>query len=410
MNGSSEIRSPVTSDVIIINRTDYGSTGEIAYSIFQYLQKQNVSASFLVLDKRKPLSTQIACSFFENQINRIVTKISGRDGFHSTFFTKRVISFIKKAKPKIVHLHNLHGYYINFPNLFSFLKKENIQVVWTLHDCWAFTGKCPHFDAIGCQKWKTVCGPCPINREYPKSFLFDKTAKMFLQKKELLTSMSNVTYVLISDYMKNRFFQSFLAAKPSKLILDGVDVSFYLGYQKTNIKSAFDADGKKRMLLFVAASWNKQKGLETIFKLKLAIQKEKISAFIVVAGLPSSHPLHDGKLCFCAGPVEHSTLANLYYSADVYINASLQESFGMTVPEALACGTPVVSFDTGAARNIVTKETGVIVPVGDYDTLIKAALSISKKDFSATALIARSLSFSFEKMNLAYFHLFKDLQ
>ena len=394
-------------DILILNRGDFGSTGDIAYSQLQYFLGKGVSASFLALEKTKPLTTQIPGSNILQQINRFITKISGGDGFHNFSNTKKVIYHIKKMRPKMVFLHNLHGYYINFPRLIRFLSKANIRVVWTLHDCWAFTGKCPYFDAAKCEKWKTGCGHCPLKRAYPKALFFDRTKRMFAKKKDILLSCENVTYVLISDFMQERFQQSFLSTKSSALILDGVDTSFYVNRSKRNVKADFDSSGKKKMFLFAAASWSDYKGLSAIAKFKEAIVGKE--AFIVVAGLSSEHSLHDGRSCFCLGRVDHARLADLYYSADVYINASLQESFGMTVVEAMACGTPVVSYDTGAAKSVITPQTGLVVPVGDLDMLLRSAFSALKKSYDPQELVRRSQKFSFEKMDSEYCRLYFDV-
>ena len=170
------------------------------------------------------------------------------------------------------------------------------------------------------------------------------------------------------------------------------------------MKSEFDPSRKKKMYLFVAASWNISKGLNLIAKLKEAITEQE--AFIVVAGLPPKNSLHDGRLCFCLGQVNHDRLADLYFSADVYINASLEESFGMTIVEAMACGTPVVSYDSGAAKSIITPQVGEVVPAGDAERLIRLALSISKNKYDSGKLLFQSQKFSFESMNAQYSNLF----
>lgn len=295
-------------------------------------------------------------------------------GFGSKAATQKLVQWIKHFDPDVIHLHNLHGYYINIEILFSYLKKANKPVVWTLHDCWAFTGHCVHYDAIGCQKWKNGCHHCSLKRSYPSSLLMDRSAANYQKKKALFNMPDDLTLVTPSDWLADQVRQSFLGDRPVQTIYNGIDREVFRS-TPSDIKNRYGLQNKK-IALGIANIWDERKGLAHMIQLSKLLgpgwavvligltrkQKETLPPDIV--GIQRTDDLRE--------------LAAWYSAADVYVNASAEETMGMTTAEAISCGTPVAAFDTTAVSEIVGRN-GITVPYGNVNELAKAVELIAKK-------------------------------
>lgn len=266
-------------------------------------------------------------------------------GFGSAGATRQLIEKIREIKPDVIGLHNIHGYYLNIRVLFEFLKTTGIPVVWTLHDCWSFTGHCSYFDDIQCEKWKTHCAQCPKTRKYPSSLLVDNSIQNFDRKKALFTGLKDVHIVVPSDWLGGLVAESFLSGYPVKTIHNGVDTQIFrpLG---DGLRSELGL-GNKRIVLGCASIWDKRKGLADLMELsRLLPEDHQVIAIGVtdkqIAAMPPG-------MMGVKRTESVEQLAAYYSMADVFVNPTYQDNFPTTNIEALACGTPVITYLTGGS-------------------------------------------------------------
>ena len=358
-----------------------GSTGTIAEAIGILALERDWESyiaygRFLRSSKSKLIPIGSKLSIF---LHGLQTRLFDRHGLGSVFATKKLIKQIKSLQPNVIHLHNIHGYYINVKILFDFLKTANIPVVWTLHDCWSFTGHCAHFDFIRCQKWKTFCEHCPQKKEYPSSLLFDRSKKNFLQKKLLFTSVKNMTIVPVSYWLESLVKESFLANVHTHVIQNGIDVNVFMPQSVATKKDTKNKLGivEKRIVLGVASPWSKRKGLEDFIKLSEIIDKD---IAIVLVGLNQKQISSLPNNIIGWGRTENrQQLVNLYSAADVFVNPTWEDNFPTTNLEALACGTPVITYNTGGSIESISAKTGLIVERGNVVGLNNAINEMKQK-------------------------------
>ena len=297
-----------------------------------------------------------------------------RHGLGSRIATKRIVEKIKEINPDVIQLHCIHGYYINYKYLFEYLNSTNIPVVWTFHDCWAFTGHCAHFITINCNKWKEEgCHHCPLLGDYPKA-LTDRSKKNYLFKKRLFCANKNMHIVAVSNWLANFAKDSFLGDKDIRVINNGIDVKlFYPCEEKSS---------EKFKILGVASAWNRDKGLFDFYKLRELLPAEQFE--IALVGLTkeqvSSLPLGITGITRTNSVKE---LAKLYSNADVFVNPTYADSFPTVNMEALACGTPVITYRTGGSPEIIDKNTGFVVEQGNATALANAVLNMKDHPLSA---------------------------
>ena len=307
------------------------------------------------------------------KLDGIKTRIFDNAGFNSANTTRRFLEWVKEYDPDIIHLHNLHGYYIHIGLLFDFLKKSGKPVVWTLHDCWAFTGHCPHFDYAGCDKWKTQCFDCKLTREYPTSLLFDRSRKNYAGKSNAFCSVDNLHLVPVSEWIAKQKAESFLKSKPHTVIHNGIDLDRF-----KPTESAFREKhgiGSKRMYLGVASAWGTKKGLDAFVEISGMLHDDEI---IVLVGLSDKQLVMLPKNIIGIKRTNSiEELAGIYSAADVFLNPTLEEALGLVNIEALACGVPVVTYKTGGSPECITEQSGIVVPRGDAFALLNAARSVS---------------------------------
>ena len=312
------------------------------------------------------------------KMHALKARLFDRCGFGSTFATRDIIKQIEEYDPDIIHLHNIHGYYINVEELFKYLKRCGKKVVWTLHDCWSFTGHCAYFDYVECEKWKTGCHHCEQKTEYPARNGFDMSKKNFAQKKEIFTGVENMTLVTPSRWLSDLVSQSYLKEYEIKVIPNGVDTSVFKP-TPSNIKERYSCTGKK-VILGVAAVWDKRKGLDSFIELS---QRLDDSYKIILVGLDEKQIQElPENIIGIQRTNSVSELAELYSAADVFVNPTLEDNYPTTNIEAIACGTPVITFETGGSTESA-EMYGVSVPRKDTDALIEAIMNvenITKKD------------------------------
>lgn len=291
-------------------------------------------------------------------LHALKTRLLDMQGFGSRAATKKFLEKVDEYDPDIIHLHNLHGYYINIKLLFQYLKQRESKVVWTLHDCWPFTGHCVYFQNIGCERWKDGCHHCPLTREYPASFGIDRSSQNYVQKKELFTGLKDMTLLVPSRWMEKRVRQSFLRDYKIKVVYNGIDLNVYKPIQ-SDFRQKYGLEDQF-IVLGVANVWEERKGLRTFLELAEILGPEYR---IVLVGLSREQieKLPKGILGFPRTDTAVE-LVKIYTAADVFVNPGREETFGLTVAEAMACGTwPVVYEDTACAE-VVEQGIGETVP------------------------------------------------
>jgi len=300
-------------------------------------------------------------------IHVLINFFQGKSGFGSKTVTKSFIKWLDTLQPDILHLHNLHGFYINIELFFDYIKRKNIPVVLTLHDCWTFTGQCAHFDYANCDKWKTQCHHCPIFRtNYPYSLFKDNSAQNYIQKREILTGIPNMIIVTPSEWLSGLVSNSFLSSYPVKTIPNGIDLQIFQPYPVKTITP-------KKIILGVANVWTERKGYHYFLELAKTIGKKYQIVLIGVSKkqkqkLQRNHP----EIVPITRTQDQKELAQWYSDAFVYVNPTLEDTFPTTNLEALACGTPVITFKTGGSPEAVSDNCGIVVEKGDLTGLISA--------------------------------------
>ncbi len=333
-----------------------GSTGRIVSDIQNILISEG-HESYVIYGRGKKSENKNNIKVIHKlnlYYNVLKTRLFDTHGLGSTRITKKIISEIKVINPDIIHIHNLHGYYLNYKILFDYLKKIETPVVWTLHDCWAFTGHCAYFDYAGCNKWKTECYKCPEKKSYPKSILLDSSKKNFKTKKDFFTGHHNLTIVTPSIWLKNLVQLSFLKNYDVQVINNGIDLHVFKPdngdfRQRYNLENKF-------LILGVASIWDRRKGLNYFLELNNLID---LDMQIVLVGLTKKQIKQLPKGIIGISRTENiQELVNIYSSCDVFVNPTLEDNFPTTNIEALACGTPVITFDTGGSFEIIDFLTG----------------------------------------------------
>lgn len=387
--------------VVEINTVNYGSTGKIMFQVAELLRKNgnevvtystNVYSrgSYRKVDKSIPEHRYYG-SFFENFVHCLLAHFTGKNGSYSRFATYRLVRRLKKYKPDVVHLHNLHAFCINLPILFKYLKKSGVRVIWTLHDCWSFTGHCPHFDMIGCDKWKEGCCECPqYNNGYLKTFV-DGSKKSWKLKKKYFTGLNDMTIVTPSKWLAGLVKQSYLKDYPVQVIYNGIDLSVFKP-TPSDFRKRYGLENKY-IVLGVAFGWGEKKGLDMIIELGKRLNADEYAIVLVGTnaevdeGLPkdiiSIHRTQD-----------QIELAQIYTAADVFVNPTREDTYPTVNMESIACGTPVVTFDTGGSPECIDDKTGVVVPKNNIDALEKEIIRICEtKPFSEDDCLNRAKEF-----------------
>lgn len=310
----------------------------------------------------------------------IQTRLFDNHGLASKNSTRKFLDAVDIIRPDIVHLHNIHGYYINYDILFDYLAKKGIPVVWTLHDCWPITGHCTYFDIVNCNKWETGCRNCNHKYLYPRCVLKNRSEKNFQLKKNSFTSVEKMVMVPVSDWLGKFIRRSYMAKYPIKVIHNGIDLNDFSPADKSEqieMKKALGISPDVKIILGVAKSFGKRKGFDEFLKLSSLLTSNYIIIMVGVSddeikklpsnviGIKRTENLHK--------------LTVLYSLADVFINPTLEDNYPTTNLEAMACGTPVITYQVGGSPEAVTPETGIVIEKGDVEGLAKAINDICYK-------------------------------
>lgn len=306
------------------------------------------------------------------------TRLFDRHGLASNEATRLFVKQIQELKPDVIHIHNIHGYFLNYQILFDFLAKSNIPVVWTVHDCWLYTGHCYYYSYAGCNKWQTGCGHCPQKKEFPASWLIDRSHQNYEDKKQAFTSLplDQLTIVPVSEWIREEMQYSFFRNNQFHVIHNGINTNIFNIYNPEQVKQKYGLNGK-HILLGVASIWSREKGFDDCIQMADFLHPDEMLVLVGVRpeqqkklkknmlGIPRTENIHQ--------------LAELYAAADAFINPTWQDNYPTVNLEAIACGTPVVTYRTGGSIEAITDQTGFIVPQGNVKEMLEAARLISQR-------------------------------
>ena len=308
----------------------------------------------------------------------LVTRLTDRHGLASEGATRTFIREIERIQPDIIHIHNIHGYFLNYRVLFDYLAKCNTPVMWTVHDCWLYTGHCYHYSYIGCNKWKTECVQCPQRKMFPSSWWADRSKQNFRDKKAAFTSLpkERFTIVPVSDWIKGEMQHSFLKDYDFRVIHNGIDTNVFTIYDPAEVKKKYQLEGK-RIILGVASIWCEEKGWNDFMRLAEQLDENER---LVLVGVDEKHQAMLPKNITGIRRTENiRQLAELYSAAEAFVNPTWQDNYPTVNLEAIACGTPVVTYRTGGSIEAVTEQTGLVVEQGDVDGLLQAIRTIEER-------------------------------
>lgn len=331
-------------------------------------------------------------------LHGVLSRLADAHCYGSVTATRRFVRFLKEYKPDLVHLHNIHGYYLNDKILFRHLKKENIPVIWTMHDGWVFTGHCACFDSVGCEKWKTGCNHCPLLKNYPTSLVIDRSAPNFRRKKQLYTSLQNMWIVTPSNWLAGLVQESFLANTPIRVIPNGIDLSVFKPCDCSLLQKDLNLQNKK-VVLGVATAWSRLKGLDDFKKLSRMLPKQYQ---VVLVGCDPETCADTPEILAIPRTENVQMLAQFYSLAEVFVNLTYNDNFPTVNLEALACGTPVITYNTGGSPESLDETCGIVVPQGDLNQVVREIYQLEQTPIDPKRCIARAMQFDKEKRFLEY--------
>ena len=394
--------------ILEINQVNFGSTGHIMLQIADLATKKGheVICSFYA---RRNKDKDKNCIYIGNKVSHNIHKKlyrkTGNNGCYSKISTWNFLRKVKKFDPDLIHIHNLHNCYINLPMLFDYIKKNNKKVVWTLHDCWSFTGQCPYFTAVGCEKWKTGCHDCEQINRYP-SCSVDRTDKMWNRKKEWFTGVQNLTSVTPSQWLADLVKQSFLKDYPVKVINNGIDLGVFKPTE-SDFRTKHNLEDKK-IILGVASVWEVRKGLDVFIELSKRLD-DRYKIVLVGTNDEVDKKLPEGIISIHRTS-NQKELAELYTAADVFFIPTREDNFPTVNMESLACGTPVLTFNTGGSPEMVDEATGVVLMNEDIASVEQAVISMCESGkYSKEACTERAKQYDSGLKYNEYLSLFESI-
>ncbi|MBH1939416.1 glycosyltransferase [Mobilitalea sibirica] len=348
----------------------YGSTGRIVCDLYQEVIKEGNEAMIGYGREctQEGYHSHRIGSLLSVYSHAMLTRLFDLQGFGSVHATKRFIRRLREYNPDILHLHNLHGSYLNIKLLFEYMKESNKPVIWTLHDCWAFTGHCAYYTYARCNKWKTHCHNCIQKKVYPASFFLDNSSNNYKWKKDLFLGVEKLTITTVSHWLKSQVKQSFLKDIKVRIIPNGIDLELFKPTE-SDFRSKYGLEGKI-VLLGVASIWQERKGL-WLFQ-ELAKRLEDPYKIALVGVTEKQKQRLTDKILVLERTNHIKDLVKIYSAADVFLNPSIEETFGMVSLEALACGIPVISNRYSANPELVKEEGGIVVPKLNSTCFIEA--------------------------------------
>lgn len=389
-----------------LNAFNFGSTGRIMYNIARVGNKCGMDVKTFCPTARMTRSHQdknniLFGTIIERRGSERIASILPAHDCLNYLATIDLLHKLDVFKPDILHFHNLHGDYVNLKMLFSYAKKKNIKVVWTFHDCWPFTGHCPNFTYVKCEKWRQQCYDCPQFREYPCSYR-DDSKQLYTIKKKVFNSISHCTIVTPSEWLSRLIKQSFLAGHETRVINNGIELDKF-----QPIESDFRKKhnlGQKYIVLGVAFLWNNRKGLDRF--LNIASKLDENYQVVLVGSLNGNEDLSETGIIHIERVDSQQKLAEMYSAANVFVNTTYEDNFPTVNIEALACGTPVLTYDVGGAAEIIDDECGETI---DDTNAIDAIKRWCSREKPIECCINRAKRYDAEEKFMEYIHLYLEL-
>lgn len=386
-----------------------GSTGSIAKAIHDLCLEhgiQCISAHRCIKKGEQPLEDSLSVSSkWDSRIHGQISRFTMFKGTGSVMKTWRFLKKVKQYAPDVIHLHNLHGSYINLPLLFGYIKKHRIPVVWTLHDCWAFTAICSHFVIAGCDKWKSGCHNCSQKKRFSAA-LFDVTKHVWKTKKAWFSHMPSATVVAPSNWLAELAKESFLGSYPVKTIYNGIDLQVFKEME-TDFRARYGLENK-RVVLGVAFDWSYAKGLDVF--LELSKRLDETYQIVLVGTNDQIDRNLPGNILSIHRTKDQRELAEIYTAADVFVNPTREEVLGLVNLEALACGTPVITFATGGSPECVDTSCGVVVPKEDVDMMEREIIRLcTDRPYLKENCRNRAACFDKRQCLQQYIHLYESI-
>ncbi len=410
----------LTKSLVEINTVVNNSTGRIMHDIQREADISGMETLSIV--GRRHVYTDVPCVKYGNAVSFwthvIWTTLTDRHGLEpvlSVIYTRKMVRRIREANPDIIHLHNIHGYYLHYPTLMKYLAYEyKGKIIWTFHDLWPITGHCAYYSAVNCDKWMTGCNHCPNKKRYPVSLGLDGSRKNYEIKKELFTSLSNLTITVPSEWMASQVKQSFMGKYPVEVIHNGIDTEVF-DYNRLAVDSYTESSrclGKtawsdKKILLSVASIWDERKGLKDLVALSDKLSDDYV---MVIVGLSKHQISRLPKGVIGITRTENiDELVSLYSRAHIFINPSLEESFSLVTVEALSCGCPCIVLDTSAVAELVNDDNGVVLHSHKPEDYLDAIKSIENRRYSRESVRATALKYDNKYMLEGYMRLYGEV-
>lgn len=392
--------------VVQINATcGKGSTGKIAVDISRMLMDKGIENYILYSSPTSDYPLGLQCSDDKYiKLQALKSRVMGNYGFNSSKATQKIIAQLERIRPDIVHLHNIHGHDCNLRLLFKYFKKNRTKLFWTFHDCWAFTGYCTYFDMAKCDRYKTGCGNCPQKNTY--SWIFDKSSSLYQKKKELFSGL-DLTIITPSQWLCDLVAQSFLKDYPVKVIHNGIDLNVFKPTYG-DFRERYSIEFSQKVLLGVASEWEKRKGLDVFIELAKRLgDRYKIVLVGTDDAIDSSLP---ESIISIHRTNNQTELAQIYTAADVFLIPTREDNFPTVNLESLACGTPVITFNTGGSAESLDSSCGCVVKCDDVDSMEMEIKRICESNtFSSQACVERANLFDKDKKFVQYIKLYEEV-
>lgn len=400
---------------MINNSFSYGGAEKIAQTLYNALNETPGFSAYFAYGRRSTERDEKTFKFSlksEIYFHALLTRLTGLQGYGSWFSTRRLERFVLEEKFDLIHLHNLHGYYLNL-DFIKFLGKLNIPIVWTLHDAWPITGRCCYF--LGCERWKKGCGNCPHLSWPPKTY-FDSSALMWKKKKEYFTQDWNPVIVCPSRWMADRVRESYLNKYRIEVIPNGVDASIFKPRDKSAIRKKIGIPSSKKIILSIAVKLNEErKGAKYCFE---ALKYIRNRNWMIVTlgkkldlGAKVAKNINIKQLGYISDP---NLISEIYNAADIFCTTSLDDTFPTTVLEAMACGIPIAGFKAGGIPEQVSPDCGILVEAKNVKTLAEAIDTLldndeQRKIFSLNCRKRTLENYSIEKFKERYINLYRTV-
>lgn len=385
---------------------NWGSTGKIAEQIGLCAQAHGWKSCIAYGRMMNPSKNELVKigNAFDVYEHYAEARLLDNEGLASRRATKRLLEKMVEIRPDVVHLHNIHDHYLNYPMLFRFLAEKNIPVVWTQHDQWATTGHCC-YNLVGCERWKEECHDCPMSKWYS----LDRSRRNYRLKKKLLADIPSLTIVAVSEWLGDNIRQSHLKDRNIEVIHNGIDIKTF-SPQPTNAHERYGIDKQKKIVLGVAALWDARKGLNDFYALAKRLPVDEYAIVIVGQLTEDIKQVENGcQMVFVDRTQNALELAQLYSSASVFVNPTYQDNYPTTNLEAIACGTPIITYKTGGSPEAVDEKTGVVVEQGDVDGLVSAVEMLANGDYKDACRKKAEAEFDNSKCFNPYIKLYNKL-